>query len=215
MRIGVADQDVERQPLEELQPGSGRNAAHRAQLTQALDAARVVLGRSIKIEDLAGVQTVKPCPPGSSESPIESLDQVDRHGNVFSGHGRNRQAHFPGERHHEPLIDHRMGKVLARVIRLEDVCRWLVTAWFPKLIILNAECDFVLRPGQRHPFEGLLGQRDLRHFPYAFGHGIKRERPKLALPGYLVGRQQGDGAGRFGTEVLQHPECILNTNAGT
>ncbi|MCY1530345.1 hypothetical protein D9M68_655290 [compost metagenome] len=215
MRIGVADQDVERQPLEELQPGSGRNAAHRAQLTQALDAARVVLGRSIKIEDLAGVQAVKPCPPGSSESPIESLDQVDRHGNVFSGHGRNRQAHFPGERHHEPLIDHRMGKVLARVIRLEDVRRGLVTAWFPKLITLKTECDFVLRSGQRHSLQGLLGQRDLGHFPYTLGHGIKRERSQLALLRYLVRRQQGDRPGRLGTKVLQHPKCVLNTNAGT
>ncbi|MDT4851779.1 hypothetical protein FQZ97_859780 [compost metagenome] len=215
MRIGVADQDVERQPLEEVKSGPGRNAAHRAQVAQSLNTARVILGRSIKIEDLAGVQAVKPCPPERGEDPIEPLDQVDRHGNVLSGHGRNRQAHLPGECHDEPLIDYRMCKVLTRVIRLEDVRRGLVTAWFPKLITLKTECDFVLRSGQRHSLQGLLGQRDLGHFPYTLGHGIKRERSQLALLRYLVRRQQGDRPGRLGTKVLQHPKCVLNTNAGT
>ncbi|MNP67253.1 hypothetical protein D3C76_1630590 [compost metagenome] len=69
-----------------------------------------------------------------------------------------------------------MGKVAARVIRLEDVCRRFVAAWFQELTLLNTECDVVLCPGQRHPFEGLLGQGNLRHFPNALGHRIKRKR---------------------------------------
>ncbi|MCY1362319.1 hypothetical protein D9M69_490330 [compost metagenome] len=101
------------------------------------------------------------------------------------------------------------------MIRLDDVRRRFVAAWFQELIILDAERDFVLRPGQRHPLEGLLGQWNLRHFPNALGHRIKRERPQLTWLGHLVGRQQGDRPGRLGTKVLQHPECIFNADSGT
>jgi len=56
-------------------------------------------------------------------NPIETIDQIHRRWNIASMDIRNVESQPLGQSHDEPFIDHGMGIVLIRVIRLQDMGR--------------------------------------------------------------------------------------------
>ncbi len=114
---------------------------------------------AIQAECLAGIDAVQALPALPGFLAVEAFDQVSRLWHVTPGDLGHDEADSSRQAHDEPLVDHRVGVRLLRVIRLEDVGGWPSANRLIQLALLEHHRQFVLGTGQRHALVRFVGQR--------------------------------------------------------
>ena len=162
MRVAVAREHVEGQPVQ--QPGAchRRAATHAGELGQALDAALGILEASIQPQQLAGIDRVAAAPDGTFRAvlphPVEALYQEYRLGNIAPMHRRHLQPQRLREPHDKPLVGDGVRIVLIGMVGFENVCGCEGARGLEKCVVLEYHRQLVLCACQRHALDRGTGE---------------------------------------------------------
>ena len=149
------------------------------------------------------------------DSAIEAHDEANRLWRVAPEDEWNWQPDVVSKTHHDIFVDNGRRTIITHVVGLENVCRWFAADGLKEYAIAVDDQEFVLCASQRHAFGGAAAEGRAGQVANTSGNLLIGYRPEAAgLVAVLVGREQDEGAGRLGSQILEQREGIIAMDLG-